>query len=237
MPKYVNQALPYVGLELVNRGFDPFSNGASPDNALWRAILLREPVDPASLPVDYAQMSGHFVSKQVWPGAGYSGLIGPYTLPAATFDPSNNRFGTPLADQSFTASGGSVTFQGYVFIRGNKAIPPQGCTLSDQTFTANAHGYIDDDRITISFTDGGALPGGLTESLVVEVHSATANTFQVRQINNAPINLSTTGASLMVCDASGTIGSWEVLPTPETVSNGDERRVSFFNLAEAEAIV
>ena len=236
MTKTVSQAVAKFNADLMFRGFDPFQNGATPANTLWRSILLKAPIDEASLPTDPVQIMGHFVSRQALPGNGFTGALGPYTIGETTCDSSTGYYRAPIDDETFTASGGPITFHGYLHIRGNKGIPPQSCTLSGQTFTANDHGYIDDDLVTIFVGEGGSLPGGYTDSMVVEVHSATQNTFEIRQINNAAIVLTGGGNSLFVGDASGLPATWENLPAPQTLTEGEEQKLSIYGYGDGEEV-
>jgi len=224
-----------VTSDLVFRGMDSFQNGATPDDTIWYAILLKESIDQGNLPTNIDQVGGYFSARQVMPNHGYTGLIGPYTLADSTFNSATQQFDVPVSEQVQRIEGGSVSFSAYVFVRDLKGIAPQSCTIEDQVFTVNDHGFADGDRITFTTHDG-TLPGGYTEASVVQVKSATENTFEIESLDGSAIALSDGGANVYVVDSSGAWCVWENMPAPQEIGDGEEQKFALFGSGGGEPV-
>jgi len=196
-------------------------------------FALNVAIDPNALPADVDQQAGHIGQYLIPPGNGYPGILGPYGFGDLTYNPSESQYGVAPAVETLTATGGPFQFSAYAACRGSKGLPPQPCTLSGGTFTANDHGLGVDDRVVI-FTDGGTLPTGYSAGLTCKISTATADTFEIVNLDDSAIALTDAGSDLYVAEVGG---SWHFIETfdgPQVLQDGEEQEFRLGGSGNAE---
>ena len=201
----------------------------------WYAALLESVPLLGSVPSDPDQEPGYYANLQVLPGNGYAGVLGPYAFDPVVWNATQERFDQPAATIQFSGSGGTVSFLAFCCVRGHKGLPPQSCTLSGQTFTATGHGLVDGDRIILK-TDGGTLPTGYTEARVVEVHSASSNDFEIRELDASAIALSGSPSNLFVIPTNGDWSKYRTFTEAQTVGDGETQDIAISGFGDTAEV-
>ncbi|MEM9245756.1 MAG: hypothetical protein AAGA67_08475, partial [Cyanobacteria bacterium P01_F01_bin.153] len=190
---------------------------------VWYSVLLSTNPNEGALPANPDHHAAFYAEQQVLPGNGYPGALGPYSFSEPVWNAGQSRYDQSIADQSFTASGGDVSFQAYALVRGHKGLPPQPTTLSSNTFTTTAHGLSSGDLVVI-VSDGGSLPSGYTSGLTYRVDNATANTFTIENFDGSSVSLSG-GSSLYVTPVNGAWAVYEDFDAVQTVADGQTQNI------------
>ena len=196
-------------------------------------FVLNAAIDSSDLPADVDQQAGYIAQFAIPAGNGYPGVLGPYVFGDPIYNPSESQYGVPPAVETLTATGGAFQFSAYAACRGSKGLPPQSCNLSGSTFTANDHGLVVDDRVVI-FTDGGSLPTGYSPGLTCKISTATANTFEIVNLDDSAIALSDAGSNLYVAEVGGSWHFIETFDTPQVLQDGEEQEFRLGGSGNAE---
>ena len=205
-------------------------------NHPWYAVLLESVPVLGNVPADADQEPGYYANLQVLPGSGYSGVLGPYSFDPEVWNATQERYDQPASTIQFSGSGGSVSFLAFCGVRGHKGLPPQSCTLSGQTFTATGHGLVDGDRIILK-TDGGTLPTGYTEAQVVEITNASANDFEIRELDTSAISLSGSPSNLFVIPVNDDWSIYRTFTEAQVVGDGETQDIAIAGFGDTQEVV
>lgn len=189
------------------------------NDASWYFVPLTTNPSEGSEPADIDQARGFYAQYQVIPGSGFSGLVGPITFPSLVWNGTSEKYEMPRAAESVTMSGRTLEFSAYAVVRNHQGISPQSCTVSGDTISATGHGLSNDDHVVI-ISDGGSLPTGYTAGLVVKVSGATANTFDVVNLDDSAVGMSSAGSALYVTPVRGSWHIYEDFAEAQVVPDG-----------------
>ncbi|MEM9246885.1 MAG: hypothetical protein AAGA67_14260 [Cyanobacteria bacterium P01_F01_bin.153] len=199
----------------------------------WYSVLLASNPDEGNLPANRDNHPAFYSRHQLLPGNGYPGVLGPYVFPEPVQNGALSRWDQPNADQSFTASGGDVTYRGFFLVRGHKGLPPQSTSLSGQTFTTSSHGFSVGDKIIV-VSDGGSLPTGYTEDVTYKVATANTNTLTIANLDDSSVSLSSSGSNLFLIPCDGAWSTYEDFDADQVVGDGQTQDIGHRGFATVQ---
>lgn len=145
------------------------------------------------------------------------------------YDSGDGRWEATTEEFSFTASGGSLTYDRAVLICGGVATPLVAAIAADTAvdpatdrLTATAHGLSNGTRVTVRAQVGGTLPTGLTAGGTYYAKAPDANTLELYSDVGLTsiVNITADGTGTMeILDCTGTVHSvWTQTPAVSILS-------------------
>lgn len=168
-----------------------------------------------------------------------SGLA--YIKVSGAFDATDVRFESLFDPATFTATGGTISYQGYFILR--NAHPLSNLVIStvndttDVITTSAAHGMTTGDAVMIS-TDSGSIPTGLVSTTIYFARVLTTTTFTLHPTsadavsNLNMVNMTSQGSgTLRVRFANGFVDGFEYFSSSQSLVDTRSQMVRIFRNA------
>jgi hypothetical protein len=156
---------------------------------------------------------------------------------SGAYDSSDARWEATAETFTFTASGGSLTYNRAVLICGGVSTPLVKTVAADtdvdpstDRITATSHGLSDGTKVTVRAVSGGTLPTGLTAGATYYAKSVSTDVIALYSDSglNTIVNITADGTgSMQILNCTGTVHSVWVQSPAVTISDGQSHSLKW----------